>query len=352
MNTNRKNNMKTIKPLYFLFAAAMMLLGASCQNGDSEFPDYENGVTVYFARQTPVRTLVMGEDIYDVSLDNAHRCRIYATMGGAYNGRDINIEVAVDPTLCNNLYFADGTTPVLPMPTNYYTLQSNIIKFGGDVKGAVEVQFTDDFFADPKALSNNYVIPLVMKNQTGADSILSGRVLIDGETPQLTNAVRWDVQPKNYVLYLVKFICKYDANYIRRGVDQITVGSATSQVVRHAASLDKDEILDNVSTLSLSSVTYPVTYTVGGQKRTCVLVLNFDANDVCTVTSATDGVSVSGTGAYKEKAEKKAWGNKDRDALYLDYKVDFGDASVATRDTLIWQGRGVASQEFETKYVE
>ena len=32
----------------------------------------------------PVRTLVMGEDEYDTALDNAHKCKINATMGGVY----------------------------------------------------------------------------------------------------------------------------------------------------------------------------------------------------------------------------------------------------------------------------
>lgn len=342
-----------MKTYNILTASALLMLGmlaVSCENGDIDFPDYEKGVTVYFPTQNPVRTLVMGEDEYDVTLDNAHKCKIGATMGGAYNGRNINIEVAVDNSLCNNLYFSDGETPVLPMPSNYYTLGSNTIKFNGDVKGYVDVQFTDAFFNDPKALTNNYVIPLLMKSQTGADSILSGKAMVAGETPQLTNAPYWDVQPKNYVLYLVKYICKYDAKYIRRGIDEIKTGGSTYKNVRHAGRLDKDEIFTGITTLSLNSIKYPVTYTVNKKNYNCDLILSFDDKDNCTIKSGTNGVKVSGTGAYKVKSEKKAWGNKDRDAMYLDYKVEFSDASFSTRDTLIWQRRGVKSQEFATVY--
>jgi len=34
-----------------------------------------------------------------------------------------------------------------------------------------------------------------------------------------------------------------------------------------------------------------------------------------------------------------SWGNKDRDALYLDYTVDFGIRKYATKDTLVMQTR-------------
>ena len=102
-----------------LIATALM---TGCKNGDSDFPDFEGGTSVYFANQTPIRTLVMGEDMYDTTLDNQHKCQIQATMGGSYNGRDITLEIEVDNSLCNNLYFADGVTPVLPMPKEYYNM--------------------------------------------------------------------------------------------------------------------------------------------------------------------------------------------------------------------------------------
>ena len=49
------------------WSAAVLALGfASCENGDNEFPDYEEQ-TVYFPYQYPVRTLVMGDDEYDTA---------------------------------------------------------------------------------------------------------------------------------------------------------------------------------------------------------------------------------------------------------------------------------------------
>lgn len=337
-----------------LLYSSLPLLGllASCENSDQDFPDYEGGVSVYFANQYPVRTIVLGEDEYDTTLDNAHKCQLQGTMGGSYNGKQISVDITVDNSLCNNLYFADGTTPVLAMPSNYYTLSGTTMDYKGGFTGSIDVQLTDAFFNDPKALSNNYVIPVVMTSQRGADRILTGSTIIEGEQAQRTNASRWDVAPKDYMLYCVKFICKYDANYLRRGVDQISYNGNTQTVIRHKG-VENDEVKDDITTQSLRSVRYPVQVQVAnGEYRYCELLLTFDGSDKCSVSSLTDGVSASGTGAYVEKSEKKAWNNKDRDGLYLDYKINFSDASVSTKDTLVWQSRGVVKEVFSPIYME
>ena len=118
--------MKLRNYIYGVVLGALTLTLASCYNKENEFPDYEGGTTAYFAYQFPIRTLVLGNDIYDNTLDNEHKCRIWATMGGAYNGRNAVVDIAVDETLCNNLWFVDeGGNPdfnVTPMPTSYYKL--------------------------------------------------------------------------------------------------------------------------------------------------------------------------------------------------------------------------------------
>ena len=58
------------------------------------------------------------------------------------------------------------------MPAEYYTLSSDQITIPqGQISAGVEVQLTDAFFADPKAIETTYVIPLVMSNVHNADSI-------------------------------------------------------------------------------------------------------------------------------------------------------------------------------------
>lgn len=347
--------MKLFKLLSILSIGGLMATLSSCKNGDVSFPDYEGGVSVYFPYQYPVRTIVLGEDTYDTTLDNLHKCKIFATMGGAYNGRDIKLEIAVDNTLCDNLYFEDGSD-VAPMPEGHYSLASNNIFFNGGFQGGVEVQLSDAFFADPAALKNTYVIPLVIKSQTGADRILSGKPIIEGDTPQRPNSSYWDIKPMDYVLYCVKYINSYHAYYLRRGIDVVTENGVTTTEVRHKQSVEEDEIC-STTTKTLNSVTFPLTtkYTDGNgapKNLKCDLLLTFNEKGECTITSDTEGVTATGTGKYLKKSEIKAWGNKDRDGLYMDYRVDFGVKQLQTKDTLVWQRRGVKPEEFTPKYVE
>ena len=88
--------MKLKKYIYGVALGALALTYTSCYNADKEFPDFDGGTKAYFAYQNPIRTLVLGNDIYDNSLDNAHKCRIWATMGGAYGGRDAVVSVIID----------------------------------------------------------------------------------------------------------------------------------------------------------------------------------------------------------------------------------------------------------------
>lgn len=97
--------MKIYKLLSVILGSAMSFAFSSCENASNSFPDYEGGVSVYFAYQYPVRTIVLGNDpVVDNSADRQHKCAIYATMGGAYGGRNITIDIAVDNTLCDNLF--------------------------------------------------------------------------------------------------------------------------------------------------------------------------------------------------------------------------------------------------------
>ena len=341
--------MKQFKFLTILCAGLTALLATSCKNQDVEFPNFDY-TTTYFAYQYPVRTIVLGEDTYDTSLDNLHQCKIYATMGGVYaNDKLINIDFVVDNTLCNNLYFSATGPAVQAMPASYYTLGANKIALDRALLGAVDVQLTDAFFADNNALQNTYVIPLRMTNVVNADSILSG-------VPKTVNAPRcnsalWDIQPKDYVLYCVKFINQWHANYLRRGVDAITVGTAAATTnVRHQQYVESDAVC-SLTTASLTTVKFPVTIVnTAGTNETCTLLLTFDNQGKCTVSSATSGFTASGNGSFVKKGDKNSWGNKDRDALYLDYKIDMTGKSYVTKDTLVVRDRGVKMETFTPSY--
>lgn len=338
-----------MKKLSFIILALIGFVISSCENQDWDFPDYGR-TTVYFAYQSPVRTLCMGEDQYDTSLDNAHQCMIYATMGGVYsNNKDRVIKFHIDNNMVNNLKFdKENGNPILAMPSNYYTLSSNneIVIKKGKLMGGVTVTFTDAYFNDPKALSNNYVIPIVMDNVAGADSILCG-VPGDGiVSPRRPVADDWQTVPKDYTLYAVKYINKYDANYLRRGVDTYT-GAINKSEVRHAEYVEKDEVVTSFTTKTLKQLVWDrATKDANGNNVPCELVLSFDDNDKCTISTTSAGMEVTGTGEFVSKGDKNSWGNKDRDALYLKYTLEHNGIKCETTDTLVVRDRGIKVETF------
>ena len=373
--------MKMKKYIYGVVLGALSLSYMSCYNADREFPDYEGGTTAYFAYQYPVRTLVLGNDIYDNTLDNAHKCQIWSTMGGAYSGRDAYVDIVVDPTLCDNLYFVNeggnAAAPVLPMPTDYYKLSSNVIPYNGEPRGYVEVQFTDAFFNDPKAVENTYVIPLLMKSVRGIDHILTGTPR-EGLTPSRTNTEDWDILAKDYVLYCVKYMNPWQGKYIRRGADRVTEQGTTTTVIRRDTTLintDPGRYTENpvnqydevcaISTRNMKQAVFPVSFRTSGASISCNLVLTFDGNR-CTISTDDEGVTATGTGEFIAKGTEQTaykdfqWGSNNgepvqRDILRLAYEVTFAEnnITVSTNDTLVVQTRESNKREFFTpKYVK
>lgn len=373
--------MKLKKYIYGIALGVFSLTFASCYNADREFPDYEGGTTAYFAYQFPVRTLILGNDIYDNTLDNEHKCRIWSTMGGAYGGRDAYVDIVVDETLCDNLYFMDvngnAAEPVRPMPTNFYKLLDSKIPYNGDQRGYVEVQFTDEFFANEHAIENYYVIPLRMMNPTGIDHILTGTPR-EGLDPSRTNTEDWDVLAKDYVLYCVKYINPWHAKYIRRGVDKVTEKGTTTEVIRKDFSLvntDTERYTENpvnandevcaITTKNMTQAIFPVSFKTSGASISCNLILTFNGNQ-CTVSTDDENVTATGSGEFIAKGTERAeykdyqWGSMNgqpvqRDILRLAYEVNFGDKNiqVSTADTLVVQTRESNQKVFfSTKYIK
>jgi hypothetical protein len=336
-----------MKKIFYITLLSAFVAGlfTSCENEDWEFPDYEYSA-VYFAYQSPVRTITLGEDVFDTSLDNEYKCQIMATIGGVYaNNKDIEIGIRVDNSLCEELIFDGSDRDVLPMPSNYYSLSSDKITIEkGSLLGGVTVQLTDAFFSDPKSLEANYVIPVVMTGVVNADTILSGKPLADN--PRRSVSSDWDVQPKDFILYAVKYINRYDANYLRRGKDVIS-GNQSGTINRHAAYVEKDEVIDDITTRSLSTIAWEhQTKDMNDLTRSSLMLLTFNEQGDCTITSETDGVTASGTGKFVSKGDKKSWGNVDRDVLYLNYTVNYGDVEMTTSDTLVVRDRGVKAEWF------
>jgi hypothetical protein len=332
-----------MKNIIIVFLIGLFFL-TSCQNQDVEYPDYKY-TTVYFAYQSPVRTLIMGSDyVYDNSMDTAHQCMIYATMGGVYsNTANRTLNVVVDNSLCTNLTFETATgAKVLPMPSNYYTLPSNmqIVIPSGSLMGGIKVQFTDAFFADTLAIKNSYVIPLRITKVANADSILSGTAIVSN--PNRFNAADWSVLPKDYILYAVKYKNAWDATYLRRGIEALP----DTSFIYHQKYVEDDQVVSNVATASMSSLLI----SLNGQTKANFnlpfqLLLKFDNKGNCNITNpASATYSITGSGQYVKNGDM--WGNQKRDVLHLSYKVNFGTSIHTMVDTLVMRDRNELSAIF------
>ena len=331
--------------LYIGTASLFLVASTACENDMNEFPNNELQ-TVYFATQYAERTLVLGKDItVDNSMDNEHKFSIKAAWGGGYNNpENVTIDFVIDETLCNGLSFqteSGAGDPLALMPFSYYKMASNQINIpAGQISGGVEVELTDEFFADPNSVKNYYVIPLRMTYVAGADSILQGSPAV--ENPVLTNSGDWSVQPQNFVLYAVKYVNTWHGEYLRRGVDCITTNYQTEERVRHAEFVQDDEVV-YLTTTSLTNSTLSLTEkNAAGDNETYQIDLAFDEDGNCTMNSLTDGMTVKGTGKFVKDGEKNSLGGKDRDALYLDYVMTLPDSRVfVTKDTLVLRARAV-----------
>lgn len=321
----------------------------SCENDSWDFPDYEFQ-TVYFAYQYPIRTITLGEDIFDTTLDNEGKAVIMATTGGTYNNpQDVLIDVQVNNSLVDGLLFEENGSPVQAMPQSYYTLAADQIMIPkGELIGGVEFQLTDAFFEDEQAIGRNYVIPLEMTNVMSADSILSGVPLMAGARKPV--AEDWDVVPKDFILYAVKYVNPWHGNYLRRGVDVIegTRGNEDldDTVVRREEYVVDDEVT-SLTTTALEDVSLDLVFQNSeGYAVNCTLILSFDDSGNCTVSAASEDYTASGSGQFVKDGEENSWGGKDRDALYLDYQVNLEEITVNTQDTLVLRDRGVTMETF------
>lgn len=337
--------MKRIFFISFIFLSVL----TAC-NKDWEFPDYKYS-TVYFPYQSPVRTLVLGEDVFDNTLDNQGKFSIMATMGGVYeNTKDVTLTVGLEPSLTQRLKFGNiNGDNVVAMPADYYTLpQDMTIKIpAGKMMGGLEVQLTDAFFADPRSIKNTFVIPLKINSVTNADSVLRGTSSKTSPDPRM--ATDWGVAPKDYVLYAVKYINPFHGAYLRRGVDLVKGNNGNTAldttVVYRNTFVEKDEVC-NLFTRSRTQDTISLNAkNKGNVNAPFGLVLNFDNAGKVTVSApASATFTVSGTGEFVKKGDM--WGEQKRDVLYLKYTVDFGTTTHNLTDTLVLRDRGVKFETF------
>lgn len=344
METKNILNMKT--RLILLFAIVINLI--ACENQDQEFADF--GVTgCYFPFQTPARSLILGE--YDLGFnenDNNHSFEIGVTMAGVYeNKTDRKVYFQLAPELLTKV----GNVTILPQ--SYYTIEttSPVTIPAGSIKGRIKVQLTEQFFSDSLSFAPlnavNYVIPLLLTQAENLDTILVGKPVVSN--PSRVVATDWNILPKDYTLYGIKFMNKYQARYLRRGVDVMTTTANVSvSSVYHNQYVERDELVKLTTTgknnVELSNLVRRGSESSPGNVN---IELVFADNGNCTIRSFDGDIyNVSGSGKFVEKGDN--WGGKKRDVIYLDYSyTDVANSEThAVKDTLVVRDRDVVFEQF------
>lgn len=331
------------KTLFLLILIAAM---AGCKNKEIEFPDF-GYTTGYFPYQYPIRTLVLGDYIYDNSNDNAHKFLISAAMGGVYeNKQDRTFKFQVDNSLCENAKFAANNQPMYALPQRYYTLSSSdqLIIPKGEFNGNIEVQLTDAFFDDTLATRLAYVLPLRITQVSNLDSLLKGKSIMAKPDPRIVS--NWDVVPKDFTMFAVRYVNPYHGTYFHRGISTITdsTGKVIETTPYRTQFVEKNELWA-LNTKSKNQIT--VEGTVRGTAVTGKfnMLLTFNGDNCVIGTAPGSAYTVTGTGKFANDADE--WGNKKRDAIHMTYQFTKGKTKYTATDTLVVRDRGVILEVFQ-----
>lgn len=331
-----------------LFTLVFML---SCTNQENEFDDFDVQ-NVYFPLQFPVRTVNLIEDSrIDNSIDLERAFSIGVSIGGLRNNtKDRVINIAPAPELADNALI-DGRT-ALVMPSNYYSIESSssITIPAGSFSGKIKVDLTDAFFADPLALEANYVIPL--KIIDGNYSVLDGTPSASVADPDVRVTSDWEAgkAPKNFTMFAVKYINKYDGVYLYKGEDNTLDGPNGNVVgtptIYNEAFLEKNDDTE-LTTLTLSkSLTNRMGQNVGNNFQ---MELTIADDGSITISPVTGANSVTGTGRFvtKDDADAESWGGQSHKTMFLEYEYENGGVFHRVKDTLVYRNDNTVFEEFD-----
>ncbi|WP_298878589.1 DUF5627 domain-containing protein [uncultured Polaribacter sp.] len=378
--------MKIKQIIIFVFAITLM----SCENQENSFPDF-GSTSVYFPFQTPIRTLIQGKyDLGNNDNDNLGRFEIGVIMSGVYeNTKDRKVGFELAPELIDAAALGVDTVNVKVLPSSYYTIEqtSPVTIPAGSTKGRIPVQLNDAFFDDPLSFAEfgetHYVIPLKITDYSGLDSLLTGVSVVDN--PIRIRDEDWSSLPKDYTLFGIKFINKYEGIYLRRGEDKVVGTSQTVVTKTSTGDIVESGDIENINGSTVYRAANvvqddPTKVTTSGKNKgiytnnvnrpgivsstVLSLQLVFNDNEEITITNSdvNSPFIVTGTGRFLEDGDE--WGGENRDVIYLEYEYQDKEVNVSTRrfgsetvtstldlihtvkDTLVIRNRDVKFEEF------
>ena len=364
--------MKRMNKIFSGFLLTSLIL-VGCTNQDQVFDDYTTQ-SVYFPLQYPIRTIVLGEDRIDNSIDLQKAFDIGVTVAGMYENKlDRTVGFELAPSLLPDVALGLDTvygkdlnnleSQLSILPTNYYSLvpDTKVVVPKGSLRGLIRVNLTDDFFNDPKAYSFNYVIPLRITNVSHNFQILTGKAA-NGTivSPRWYVSADWATgyAPKDFTLFGVKFINVWQGTYFQRGVQK---KDNVVDKVFHKQDITSDQNA-KIQTVGLKKATYNRMGEKLGDAYKSLLTFSDDVNGVGDISvSAAPGTpyTITGTGKYYKSSTTMGYANgwifnpidgklKGSLTLTLDYSVKglAGATEYQFTDTLVFRSNDVRYEEF------
>ena len=348
---------------------AALLLFASCSNQPNGFPDYSEQ-NVYFPSQYPVRTLVLGEDRLDNTIDREHAFSIGVCIGGMYeNKQDWTVDYSVDPSLISGIKAsgADGVVvPLEVLPQYYYTFEpdNTAIIPSGSFSGRIRVNLSDAFFEDDNAYKLHYVIPLAITSSS-CPGILWGTPVEDPANIHRASDWMSTDKPRFFTLFGIKFINPWHGTFFHRG-RQFKDGVLDK--VFSYEELEKGQTAE-LATAGLSKSLYNrMGEFLDGNKYRTVLTFSEATDGVGDITLSSpegSGYTVTGSGKYYESTtgfarEHGSWlvdPNTGKEiphlTMVLDFDVDnLGGNNYHFVDTLVYRDNGVVFETFSPVIVD
>ncbi|MDX2431843.1 MAG: DUF1735 domain-containing protein [Bacteroides sp.] len=345
-----------MKKILFIMLAGVFFFG--CTNKDIEFDDYQYQ-SIFFPYQMPIRTLVLGDEaVGDNSIDREHAFSIGVTMGGVYeNDKNREITVAYAPELTENMIDAATGDTLKLLPESYYDAafkdaSSHLITIpAGQMSGKTRIDLRDAFFQDPLTAEFHYVIPLRII-EAGQDTILSGLPGPGQDMPDPRNPDHWNLLPKDYTLFGIRYTNEVHGYYLYRGQRRNT---STDEITSYSERFLTDNPLTLLATRALDE---NIMGRAAGfaTDETFRMLLDFNHNNQTLTVSQVDTASaeVNGTGIYftKDDADSESYnGNKHR-SIYLEYTYMDGTDSYAVNDSLVFVDTDVRFEEYTVTIYE
>lgn len=290
---------------------------------DDYIRDYDVSI-VYFSTQKPVRTVIA---------DRNMKIKVGVSIGGK---REVDVndwaKFEVDPSLLA------GTSFTL-MPEHYYNFSNpNTFKVSNKnlAIADLEIDFTDDFYADANAVNNYYAIPFRV-TESSLDSINTG--ILDSEGNRLLPA-------KDYSIVVIKYISTYHGTYYVKGkIDELDAdGNVIATTQYSNADLSKNMTRD-IFTLSRKEIQRPglANFTIAEDEAVKMTINeNSDIGKVYPVTvEAPEGCIglTDASGTY--------YGNKEQPEIALKYKFTKSGKNYSVEETLILRQDPINDLRFE-----